>query len=207
MVVTEAKSPAEILQAIEEKGVKRLAVVGCGSCATIAGTGGKDQVKAMKAYLSEKGLEVLAANTLETACHERLATRLVRQLPEKVQAVVVLACGSGVQNVADVFDGSVIAGLNTLFVGKTKRPGVFLKYCLQCGNCVLNETAGICPKTRCPKGILNGPCGGMFKGRCEVHPENECIWVKICSKVSRENAKTIRWADYSKMNLRAEESR
>lgn len=168
MVVTEAKPAAEILQAVEERGVKKLAVVGCGSCATLAGTGGKEQVEAMKAFLSGNGLEVLDASILETACHERLAARLVKKLPEEVQAVVVLACGSGVQNVADVFDGPVIAGLNTLFLGKTKRPGVFLKYCIQCGSCVLNETAGICPRTRCPKGILNGPCGGCLRAgaRC-----------------------------------------
>ena len=37
-----------------------------------------------------------------------------------------------------------------------------------CGDCVLDKTAGICPVTTCPKGLLNGPCGGMWDGMCEV---------------------------------------
>lgn len=31
--------------------------------------------------------------------------------------------------------------------------------CRQCGNCLLQETAFICPM-ECPKGLRNGPCGG-----------------------------------------------
>ena len=31
--------------------------------------------------------------------------------------------------------------------------------CRMCGNCLLQETAFICPM-ECPKGLRNGPCGG-----------------------------------------------
>jgi len=50
--------------------------------------------------------------------------------------------------------------------------------CHACGQCVLRKTAMICPM-RCPKGLRNGPCGGILGGRCEVHPERKCIWVRI----------------------------
>ncbi|MDO9066739.1 MAG: methylenetetrahydrofolate reductase C-terminal domain-containing protein, partial [Chloroflexota bacterium] len=32
--------------------------------------------------------------------------------------------------------------------------------CRMCGNCLLQETAFICPM-ECPKGMRNGPCGGI----------------------------------------------
>jgi hypothetical protein len=43
---------------------------------------------------------------------------------------------------------------------------------------VLAETAGICPITRCAKGIMNGPCGGVKDGRCELG-DRDCAWVLI----------------------------
>ena len=39
--------------------------------------------------------------------------------------------------------------------------------CRMCGNCILQETAYICPMT-CPKGLRNGLCGGATPERCEV---------------------------------------
>ena len=39
--------------------------------------------------------------------------------------------------------------------------------CRQCGNCLLQETAFICPM-ECPKGLRNGPCGGSTPERCYV---------------------------------------
>jgi hypothetical protein len=40
--------------------------------------------------------------------------------------------------------------------------------------------AGICPLVRCPKGLLNGPCGGTNAGgKCELDPTRDCAWVMI----------------------------
>ena len=50
--------------------------------------------------------------------------------------------------------------------------------CRMCGNCVLQETAFICPM-ECPKGLLNGPCGGSTAEFCYVDPSRPCIWYKI----------------------------
>ena len=30
--------------------------------------------------------------------------------------------------------------------------------------------------SRCPKSMLNGPCGGSIDGKCEVDNEIDCIW-------------------------------
>lgn len=50
--------------------------------------------------------------------------------------------------------------------------------CRMCGNCLLQETAFICPM-ECPKGLRNGPCGGSTPGRCYVDKTRPCIWYTI----------------------------
>jgi len=51
--------------------------------------------------------------------------------------------------------------------------------CRMCGNCLLQETAFICPM-ECPKGMRNGPCGGITPERnCYVDETRKCIWYNI----------------------------
>ncbi|TAL76786.1 MAG: hypothetical protein EPN88_02860 [Bacteroidetes bacterium] len=51
--------------------------------------------------------------------------------------------------------------------------------CRMCGNCLLQETAFICPM-ECPKGMRNGPCGGITpEKRCYVDETRKCIWYTI----------------------------
>jgi methylenetetrahydrofolate reductase (NADPH) len=56
--------------------------------------------------------------------------------------------------------------------------------CRMCGNCILQETAFICPMT-CPKGLRNGLCGGATPERCEVDPTRPCTWYKIYERAER----------------------
>ncbi|MBC8334538.1 MAG: methylenetetrahydrofolate reductase C-terminal domain-containing protein [Anaerolineales bacterium] len=50
--------------------------------------------------------------------------------------------------------------------------------CRMCGNCLLQETAFICPM-ECPKGARNGPCGGSTEEFCYVDNTRPCMWYKI----------------------------
>lgn len=50
--------------------------------------------------------------------------------------------------------------------------------CRMCGNCLLQETALICPM-ECPKGLRNGPCGGSTSEYCYVDKSRPCVWYKI----------------------------
>src|SRR5512134_141223 len=50
--------------------------------------------------------------------------------------------------------------------------------CRMCGNCLLQETAFICPM-ECPKGLRNGPCGGSTPEHCYVDKTRPCIWYRI----------------------------
>ncbi|MFZ2338391.1 MAG: methylenetetrahydrofolate reductase C-terminal domain-containing protein [Bacteroidales bacterium] len=62
--------------------------------------------------------------------------------------------------------------------------------CRMCGNCLLQETAFICCM-ECPKGLRNGPCGGVTPdGHCYVDPTRRCVWHVIyfrARKTGREN--------------------
>ncbi len=56
--------------------------------------------------------------------------------------------------------------------------------CRMCGNCLLQETAFICPM-ECPKGARNGPCGGSTEASCYVDPTRPCIWYAIYDRAFR----------------------
>ena len=61
--------------------------------------------------------------------------------------------------------------------------------CRMCGNCILQETAFVCPMT-CPKGLRNGLCGGATPESCEVDPDRPCTWYLIyerAEKLGRED--------------------
>lgn len=50
--------------------------------------------------------------------------------------------------------------------------------CRMCGACILSSTGMACPMN-CPKGLRNGPCGGVrANGRCEVYADMPCVWVE-----------------------------
>jgi hypothetical protein len=101
-------------------------------------------------------------------------------------AVLSLACGAGVQLVAERFpDKVVLPGCNTTFLGVTEELGVWSERCAGCGNCILDKTAGLCPIARCSKQLLNGPCGGSMKGKCEISKEVDCVWQLIIDRLAR----------------------
>ena len=56
--------------------------------------------------------------------------------------------------------------------------------CRMCGNCLLQETAFICHMA-CPKGLRNGPCGGVNNGWCYVDPSRRCAWDLIYERSRR----------------------
>jgi methylenetetrahydrofolate reductase (NADPH) len=54
--------------------------------------------------------------------------------------------------------------------------------CRMCGNCLLQETAFICPM-ECPKGMRNGPCGGITPEKnCYVDETRKCVWYAIFNR-------------------------
>lgn len=203
MIITKPRDWARITANLESIGAKRVFLMGCGQCATVAKTGGEPELVETAARLEDEGYEVTGWAVGEVACHlggTKLETRKRVGEIDAADAVLVLSCGAGVQTVADSVSKPVFPGLESAFLGNVIRSGVFEERCQTCGDCVLDLTAGICPVTTCPKGLLNGPCGGMWDGRCEVLADRECTHVRIRRRLSeqgREVAKLIPPKDYS----------
>lgn len=189
MIITKPRDWGRILNNLEEIGAKSVFLMGCGQCATVARTGGEKELIAAKVRLEADGYTVTGYTVGEVACHlgsAKLESRKHVGSVEAADAVVVLSCGAGVQTVADAIAKPVFPGLESAFLGNVIRHGIFEERCQTCGDCVLDLTAGICPVTTCPKGLLNGPCGGMWDGRCEVLTDRECTHVRIRQRLAEQ---------------------
>ena len=182
MIITSKKPLEELFSMLD--GVKKVAIVGCANCAAACQTGGEKEVNDMKALLEEKGIEVVATVVPDECCHKLLVKKETKVLRDcGAEAIVGMACGDGVQTVADNIQLPIYPANNTMFLGQIERVGMFNEYCKMCGDCVLGSTGGICPITKCAKSLVNGPCGGQKNGKCEVNPENECAWIAIYTRM------------------------
>lgn len=182
-MIVSRKKPLESLLAMLGD-AKKVALVGCKSCATACGVGGEKECNELKAQLEERGYEVVGFVLPDESCHKMLVRKEIKPLlAAEPDAIVSLACGSGCQSVAENARVPVYPANDTLFVGQTERVGMFHEMCRTCGDCVLGETGGICPMTKCAKSLVNGPCGGQKNGKCEVNPENDCAWILIYNRL------------------------
>jgi len=190
LIVVEQKQLDEIANAITE--FDRVLIVGCDGCSGVYQVGGEKQAQTLALLLDmqrkvkhSKDLNAKATTVLRQCDRQIVATSL-RPLVDEYEAVITLGCGAGAQTLANVFDRKlVVPGVNTKFIGAQDREsGSFYELCSACGDCLLLETGGICPLTRCAKGLLNGPCGGQAKGKCEVGGwKKDCAWVLIYNRL------------------------
>jgi len=181
--ITEQKPLETIAEFLEPH--RKVYLIGCGTCATLCRTGGKEQVLQMKEWLEGQGKTVTGWMVIPTACDVLTgqAMRIEADRIEEADAILVMTCAFGVQRVGSFTEKMVYPALDTLFIGMEESPGHFAEMCSQCGQCYLGETAGICPITACAKGLLNGPCGGSEDGKCEVDPEKDCAWIQIYERL------------------------
>jgi len=160
-------------------------IIGCGTCTTMTKTGGIDQVIEMKDQLQESGKRVSGWTVIPTACDEMTEVTMKEnsRAIEDASCILVMTCALGVHRIGLYIDRPVIPALDTLFIAVEDAPGYFREVCAQCGQCILGETAGICPITTCHKGLVNGPCGGTNNGKCEVDEEKDCAWTLIYERL------------------------
>lgn len=191
MIITKQKSFEEILDYL--KGAKKIFIIGCAQCATKCQTGGEDQVKEMEGKLTKEGEIITGWKVLDPCCDYRIVRKeLFANLAVKeANALLVMACGTGVQMIEKTISKPVYPALDTLFAGTIEHIGKYERVCRLCGDCILEKTGGLCPLARCPKGLLNGPCGGIIEGKCEVNPEEDCVWIQIYEKLQKSGNEKI----------------
>ena len=190
MIVAKRKPFGEIKELIS--GSKKILILGCGTCVAVCLAGGEKEVAILASQLKMAlGLEnqdiIIDELTIERQCDREFIEEIRGKVNvDEYDLILSTACGAGVQLLSDVFDQKVVLpGLNTTFIGVAEGPGIWTERCRSCSDCVLAETGGICPVTICAKGLVNGPCGGTRKGKCEVDPEKDCAWALIFKRLEK----------------------
>ena len=188
MIVTDQKPLDEILDFISP--YNSILIAGCDGCtqpprglreartlAQLLELGGKSREKTFN----------LRATTLSKQCDSYLTLTQLEPQMEKMEAILSLACGLGVQTIAQVLpDFPVFPAQNTLFIGaEIREDSTIEERCAACGDCLLALTGGVCPIARCAKSLLNGPCGGSQHGKCEIDPEKDCAWDLIIKRLEK----------------------
>lgn len=217
MIVAEAKGVDEIMASLGLSST-RVLVAGCNGCTAVCHVGGEKEAVLMASalrvgarvadrrlvvseYTVTRQCEPEFIEELRDAIEGRVASSSRNLIPahttahyargsgEPVDVVVSVACGVGVQMIAEHYPSlRVVPGVDTTFCGTTVEHGVWEERCQGCGACILGETYGLCPVARCAKSLLNGPCGGSQKGYCEVRDSDgkrtiPCIWDMIVRRV------------------------
>lgn len=186
MIVAHRKNVQDLKSILDQH--KRILVLGCGGCVTVCLAGGEREVGMLSSALriafrlDGSDHEVMEA-TIERQCENQFIEDIYEQV-QKADAVLSLACGAGVQAIAERYPNKpVYPGLDTKFIGILQEQGVWTEKCAACGKCVLGSYGTVCPLTRCSKGLLSGPCGGARNGKCEVSPDTDCAWQLIYDRL------------------------
>ena len=190
MIKVKRKPFQEIVESIDR--YPTVLVLGCGGCASVCLGGGQKEARLLNdelmEYYRQQGYErKFTEYTVERACNMEYVQELDEIAPRK-SAVLVMACAAGTQLVAERFpDTPVLPAVNTVAIGIDRDIGLYEERCRACGDCVVGYSAGICPVTRCAKGLFNGPCGGTNQGMCEVNDAIPCAWQEIYERLKRQD--------------------
>jgi len=186
MIIAERRPFPEILENIAP--YSRVLVLGCRGCVAVCSAGGDREVailaEAIRLAREREGkpIEVIERTFIRQCDPEYLEP--LRELLPQVEAIVSLACGVGVNLIADLYPSArVYPGVDTSFYGANVALGEWVEKCRGCGDCLIDKTAGLCPIARCAKNLLNGPCGGSRGGRCEVRRDMPCVWQMIIERL------------------------
>ena len=186
MIVGDLKPLDEIAESISK--FQKIAIVACGGCVSICLSGGTKSADELARELAHPKYYRSLPPTFDTTSIQRQCERdfvkAYLNIAHDTEAILSLACGAGVQTVAEIFEAlPVIPALNTSFLGSLDAPGIWREKCQGCGDCVLAYTGGICPVSRCAKRLLNGPCGGSKDGKCEIGEDIDCAWQLIINRL------------------------
>lgn len=184
MLISEQKPFEEILGYVSNDRV--IFLIGCRGCAEGCESGGEKQVLEMKKRLEGEGKTISGLSLIDMVCNESLTRMKLAAHAEAIESadsVLVMTCGAGIQTVASSTYKVIHPGCNTISSGHAEWKQA--ERCIECGDCVLEFTGGICPIARCAKGLLNGPCGGSQGGKCEISPNVPCAWQLIIERHSK----------------------
>jgi len=188
VIVAERKPLDQIKERVQD--YKKLLILGCGTCVSVCMAGGEKEVELLATQLrmankiDGKDVEIVEA-TIQRQCDKEYIEPIMEKA-KGCDAVLSLGCGAGVQMVAQMLEPEVVVpGLNTRFIGVTLEEGVWAERCRACGDCVLGETAGICPISMCAKESSTVPAAeARMASARQGRPD--CAWVMIIDRLARQ---------------------
>lgn len=186
MIIGEQKPLDEIWEMVKDH--KQLTVFGCNTCVAVCHQGGNKEAEMLASVLrmraTQENVDIeIVDGGIERQCEHPFFEQAKEQL-DGSEAVLSLACGIGVQFVAEKYMSTpVYPALNTTFLGDVQEDGYYTEKCQACGDCVLGVTGGICPVSRCCKRLFNGPCGGSSDGKCEISKDIDCAWQLVVDRL------------------------
>ena len=167
------------------KGYRRVLVVGCGGCTSVCLAGGQREAIDLADELATCARDGAGAAAVRLR-HRRapVQSRVPRRDrgprgERRLPPLHGLRGGGGL--LADAFPRfPVFPALDTMFVGVDRDVGSTRSAAVPAAPACWATRAGICPVTRCSKGVLNGPCGGTREdGSCELADGIHCAWHDI----------------------------
>ena len=148
MIVAEQKPLKDIQRML--KGKKKVLTVGCGTCVSVCFAGGKKESSAMAATLrtaaAAEGQELEVEEvTVQRQCVQEFVAPLEENI-EEYDAVLSMACGVGVQTLAEKYmDTPILPGLDTNFMGQPTEPGIWEERCVGSATAFWNTRAACVP--------------------------------------------------------------
>jgi hypothetical protein len=198
-LLTSWKSAGELQFALKD--ASRVGIISCDICANFCDTGGARGVRYMKGLLEKWGKTVVMGKSVLGCCSEGIvkeALRTYRRPLSKCEALVVLSCSAGVQNIMSCDPGiKVVGALDTMgsevITGRRDDPEAS-SICSFCGQCVIPYTGGICPVYGCPEGRIYGPCEAYEEagGMCVLDTSRRCVWKEIEARWDEEALREVR---------------
>lgn len=188
MILSRQKKWEDIVGYLE--GQNKIFLLGCNGCAQASGSGGPVQVAEMKGKLEGIGKKITGSAVVDFLCEKALIKSRLRPKAEQIAAadsILVMTCGVGVQATAAVAGKVCHPACDTVTLGGSRGEWMGSERCIECGDCILEYTGGICPLTTCTKSLTNGQCGGASKGKCEVSPDRDCGWELIYQRLKELN--------------------
>jgi ferredoxin len=151
MIVGEQKPLSEIKSIISP--YKKVLILGCGTCVKTCFAGGEDEVavsaSSLRLAFRQDGQSIkIEEQTVERQCEDEFVKEAAEPASRN-EAVLSLACGAGVQMVANRFAKiPVLPGVNTTFIGILEKRGLFTEKCLGCA-IVFETFGGLSGKSLC----------------------------------------------------------
>ncbi|MCD6232688.1 methylenetetrahydrofolate reductase C-terminal domain-containing protein [Candidatus Aerophobetes bacterium] len=182
MLVMQVKPEEEILSRVWGR---RVFIFECFGCREVHFP--EEKIETLVEKFKEKVIGKLSCDYL---CRREFVQDYINeycQEIERAEIILIFSCGVGTQVVSSLLEDKIVyTACDTLYLNGFQGLTVQDFNCNQCGECYLNYTGGICPLTNCPKGLLNGPCGGAKNGKCEVNPEADCAWELIYNRLKKQ---------------------